>query len=75
MNSVHKEMRSVLGTSFVGLESIFHETRSRIEDLVFSGVYPSFVRFQLTLSATRALANDRHRYQGLGDCFCLTDPK
>jgi hypothetical protein len=75
MSSVNKEMKTILGSSFLGMESLFNEMRVRIEDTVFTSVYPSFVRFQMTLSATRALANDRHRYQGLGDCFCLTDPK
>ncbi|APA06158.1 hypothetical protein sscle_01g009280 [Sclerotinia sclerotiorum 1980 UF-70] len=58
-----------------GLQDIFNESQEQIEKLLASDLYPRFVRHQVTASATMALANDRERYPGLGDCFCLTDPK
>lgn len=75
LRSVHTEMKGLLATTFPGMETLFTAAQERIEELVFTDVYQRFVRFQITLSATRALASDRHRYQGLGDCFCLTNPK
>ncbi len=37
-------------------------------------MYPRFVKYQVTAQATLALADHREKFQGLGDCFCLTDP-
>lgn len=75
MRSVHKDVKILGGKTLPGMETLFIDVQARIEELVFADVYPRFVRHQLALSATRALANDRHRYAGLGDCFCLTNPK
>ncbi|KAH8881185.1 hypothetical protein GQ53DRAFT_668285 [Thozetella sp. PMI_491] len=74
LKTVHSDMKKIVLTSLPAMESIFGETQERIEQMVFTDIYPRFVRHQMTLSAIRALANDRHRYQGLGDCFCLTNP-
>ena len=46
-----------------------------MEKLLASDIYPRFVKHQVTAAATMALADHRERYQGLGDCFCMTDPK
>ena len=55
------------------------KTRSDVEqavqNAVFEHMYEDFVRTQLIFSASEALSNDRHQYQGLGDCFCLTEPR
>ncbi len=75
LKTVHMDMKSMVMTALPSMESIFGETQETIEQMVFTDIYPRFVRYQLTLSAIRALASDRHRYQGLGDCFCLTNPK
>jgi PAS domain S-box-containing protein len=45
-----------------------------VEKLLASDIYPRFVKHQVTATATMALADHRERYQGLGDCFCITDP-
>ncbi|ORY57508.1 uncharacterized protein BCR38DRAFT_354455 [Pseudomassariella vexata] len=74
MKNVHGEMKSIVKTTLPAMESLFSDMQENIEQLVFTDVYPRFVRYQLVLSATKALASDRHRYQGLGDCFCLTNP-
>ncbi|ESZ98724.1 hypothetical protein SBOR_0962 [Sclerotinia borealis F-4128] len=58
-----------------GLEDIFNGVQEPIEKLLASDLYPRFVKHQVTASATMALANDKERYPGLGDCFCLTDPR
>ncbi|QSZ33691.1 hypothetical protein DSL72_005262 [Monilinia vaccinii-corymbosi] len=58
-----------------GLEEIFDRSREQIEKLLASDMYPRFVKHQVTASATMALANEKERYPGLGDCFCLTDPR
>jgi hypothetical protein len=72
--NTHKQMRSLVTTALPAMERLFTETQDTVEQLVYTDLYPRFVRHQLTLSATWALAGDRFRYQGLGDCFCLTSP-
>jgi hypothetical protein len=54
---------------------MFTPARKHIEDLIQDDIYPRFVKHQLMASATMALAHDQKTYHGLGDCFCLTDPK
>ncbi|KAE9363619.1 hypothetical protein N431DRAFT_564246 [Stipitochalara longipes BDJ] len=56
------------------LETIFSDAQEHVEKLLASDIYPRFVKHQVTATATMALADHRERYQGLGDCFCLTDP-
>jgi len=57
------------------LDDIFSDAEKRAEELLASDIYPRFVKHQVTASATSALANGRERFPGLGDCFCLTDPR
>jgi PAS domain S-box-containing protein len=56
------------------LETIFLGAQEHVEKLLASDIYPRFVKHQVTATATMALADHRERYQGLGDCFCMTDP-
>lgn len=56
------------------MELIFADAQEYIEKLLATDIYPRFVKHQMTTSAMKALSNDRGKYQGLGDCFCLTDP-
>jgi hypothetical protein len=56
------------------MENIFNGAQDHIEKLLAGDIYPRFVKHQITTSATVALGNDKSRFQGLGDCFCLTDP-
>jgi phototropin len=73
---LHRELKANLTSNLPKLESIFVDSQSEIEHLVANDIYPRFVRHQVTLSATRALATEQRRskYAGLGDCFVLTDP-
>lgn len=71
----HRDMKSLINLAFPSMENVFTELQEHIEMLVFQDIYPRFVRHQVALSATRALASNRFKYQGLGDCFCLTNPK
>jgi PAS domain S-box-containing protein len=57
------------------MQDIFAHAQVHVEGLIRDDIYPRFVTHQLTTSARMALAHDRKAYQGLGDCFCLTDPK
>lgn len=75
LRRAHKEMKSLINQAFPSMENVFTDLQEQIETLVFQDVYPRFVRHQLALSASRALGSDRFKYQGLGDCFCLTNPK
>ncbi len=72
---INKEMRTALTSTFPKLETVFVDAQKEIEALVATDIYPRFVRHQMTLSATRALAGDQQKkYAGLGDSFVLTDP-
>ncbi|KAK6222641.1 hypothetical protein LQW54_000821 [Pestalotiopsis sp. IQ-011] len=63
---MQKEIKALAAKTLPGMGTLFEEMQARIEELVFADVYPRFIRHQLALSATRALASDRHRFlQGL----------
>ncbi|KAJ4423277.1 hypothetical protein N0V82_002004 [Gnomoniopsis sp. IMI 355080] len=74
LRQTHKEMKSLINSAFPAMETVFTDLQEQIETLVFQDIYPRFVRHQVALSATKALGSDRFKYQGLGDCFTLTDP-
>lgn len=57
------------------MESIFAGAQEHVENILQGDIYPRFVKHQVTTSAATALSDNRSTYQGLGDCFCLTDPK
>jgi PAS domain S-box-containing protein len=71
---VNKDLKAALAITLPKLESVFVDSQNDIERLVAMDIYPRFVRHQMTMSAARALATDREKYAGLGDCFVLTDP-
>ncbi|KAK1584904.1 uncharacterized protein LY79DRAFT_610923 [Colletotrichum navitas] len=73
-NSVHSEMKSLATKTLPWMETLFSDLQESVENDVFMDIYPRFVRHQMALSATRALATNSRTYQGLGDCFCLTNP-
>ena len=74
LTKINKDLKATLTMTFPKLESIFTSPQNEIESLVASDIYPRFVRHQLTMSATKALAGNRSKYAGLGDCFVLTNP-
>jgi hypothetical protein len=74
MKKLNANIRKTVTTSLPTMESIFVEAQENIENLVATDIYPRFVRYQMTMSATCALAQDKGKYGGLGDCFCLTNP-
>lgn len=75
LRRAHREMKGIVNQSFPTMETVFTELQDQIETMVYQDIYPRFVRHQVALSASRALGSDRFKYQGLGDCFCLTNPK
>ncbi|OHF02562.1 hypothetical protein CORC01_02257 [Colletotrichum orchidophilum] len=72
--SVRSDMKSLVTKTLPSMETLFTDLQESVEQDVFLDIYPRFVRYQMGLSATRALATNRHSFQGLGDCFCLTNP-
>jgi len=56
------------------MESVFLAAQHDVQRLVASDIYPRFVRYQMTSSVTKALASNKNKYAGLGDCFVLTNP-
>ncbi|KAI5207258.1 hypothetical protein AUEXF2481DRAFT_48095 [Aureobasidium subglaciale EXF-2481] len=76
---ISKDLNSAVNTAtnvtFYGMQDILDNARKHVEGLIRDDIYPRFVTHQLATSAKMALAHKRQTYQGLGDCFCLTDPK
>jgi PAS domain S-box-containing protein len=71
---ISSDIKQVTQSTLPGLETIFQDAQEHVEKLLAGDIYPRFVKHQVTASATMALADHRERYQGLGDCFCITDP-
>ncbi|KAK3072611.1 hypothetical protein LTR53_006521, partial [Teratosphaeriaceae sp. CCFEE 6253] len=71
---VNGAMKTSLTSTLPLLESVFVAAQADIERLVYTDIYPHFVRHQMGVSAARALGSDKSQYAGLGDCFVLTDP-
>ena len=71
---INKDLKSILTSTLPKMESVFSDSGNEIERLVATDIYPRFVRHQITNSASKALATDKSKYAGLGDCFVLTDP-
>ena len=74
MRRVNADIKASTMSTLPSMESIFVEAQENVENILRTAVYPRFVKYQITNSASKALSTDRSRYQGLGDCFCLTDP-
>lgn len=75
LRRVHRDMKTLVNQALPSMETVFSELQEQVETMVYQDIYPRFVRHQVALSASRALGSDRFKYQGLGDCFCLTNPK
>ena len=75
MKQMNTDIKMTSLTTLPAMELMFADAQERIEHLLSDDIYPRFVKHQMTTSATRALAEGRGKYAGLGDCFCLTNPK
>lgn len=74
IKSVSAEIKEATKFTLPSLEGIFSGAQEHVEKLLATDIYPRFVKHQVTAQASLALADQRERFQGLGDCFCLTDP-
>lgn len=74
MKRMNADIKASTLSTLPSMESIFTEAQDNVENILRTAVYPRFVKYQMTNSASKALSTDRTKYQGLGDCFCLTDP-
>ncbi|KAL8995124.1 MAG: hypothetical protein Q9188_006884 [Gyalolechia gomerana] len=74
LRRINADIKTSTTSTLPLMEKIFSNAQEDVEQILRSAIYPRFVKYQITNSASRALATDRQRYQGLGDCFCLTDP-
>lgn len=74
LSRANKQMKSSLSTAVPMLESVFVNAHIDVERLVYTEIYPKYVRHQLSISAAKALGGERTKFAGLGDCFVLTDP-
>lgn len=74
LRKINADIKTSTSSTLPSMENIFSNAQENVENILRTAVYPRFVKHQMTNSASRALATDRQRYQGLGDCFCLTDP-
>ncbi|KAL8974494.1 MAG: hypothetical protein Q9197_001256 [Variospora fuerteventurae] len=74
LRKINADIKTSTTSTLPSMEKIFSGAQENVEQILRSAIYPRFVKYQITNSASKALATDRQRYQGLGDCFCLTDP-
>lgn len=74
LRKINADIKTATTSTLPSMENIFSQAQENVESILRSAVYPRFVKYQITNSASKALATDRQKYQGLGDCFCLTDP-
>ena len=75
LRPINGRIKECTVSTLPSMESIFSDAQVEVETLLRTAVYPRFVKYQMTNSASKALSTDRGKYQGLGDCFCMTDPK
>ncbi|KAK0129223.1 hypothetical protein ONS95_001158 [Cadophora gregata] len=68
------DLKQATNITLPALEGIFAGAQDHVEKLLASDIYPRFVKHQVTAQASLALADHREKFQGLGDCFCLTNP-
>ena len=74
MRQINADIKASTTSTLPAMELIFAGGQEYVEQVLANEIYPRFVKHQMTLSATQALASDRGKYAGLGDCFCLTEP-
>ncbi|KAG7005598.1 hypothetical protein G7Y79_00019g047780 [Physcia stellaris] len=74
LKRINADIKASTTATLPAMESIFAEAQEGVENILRTAIYPRFVKYQMSNSASKALSTDRGRYQGLGDCFCLTDP-
>ncbi|MCJ1273597.1 hypothetical protein MMC21_001390 [Puttea exsequens] len=74
LKQINGDIKTFTTSTLPSMESIFSDAQDNVENILKTAIYPRFVKYQMTNSASKALSQDRSRYQGLGDCFCLTDP-
>src|SRR3569833_216677 len=79
--SVNADVKHISSSILPGLEFLFAETKSYIEQRIMKEIYPEFVKHQLSLCMKTSLSGARatatafnFAYPGLGDSFCITDP-
>jgi phototropin len=68
------DVKTTTQSTIPAMEMIFASAQEHVKKLLATDIYPRFVKHQVTASATVALSDNKARFQGLGDCFCLTDP-
>ncbi|CAG8979037.1 hypothetical protein HYALB_00011607 [Hymenoscyphus albidus] len=71
---VSSDIRYFIQNTIPSLESVFAGSQETVEKILVEDMYPRFVRHQVTTSATLAMSDHKEKFQGLGDCFCITDP-
>ena len=74
LKRINADIKASTTSTLPAMESIFAEAQEGVENILRTAIYPRFVKYQMSNSVSKALSTDRGRYQGLGDCFCLTDP-
>ena len=69
-----KNMMLVLEESL----GVFNELQRELEMLMWRDSYPRFLKHYLAYNASRSLEwypGKAYSFKGLGECFCITDPK
>lgn len=72
--TVHDVQNNTLSI-FPQVEKVFATAKHKIDETIFTDIYPRFVQHQLSLDVRRTIAAvEPCPYQGVGDCFCISDP-
>lgn len=74
LRSTISNIASTRESSIPTISSLMDPARDHIESLIAEDIYPRFVMRQIMISAKAGLSTNKSQYQGLGDCFCLTEP-
>lgn len=75
LGRLNGNIKQIFAQMIPEMEKTFTPAQQEVEKLIEMDIYPRFIRHQLTLSASKALATNKNQYSGLGDCFVLTDPR
>jgi phototropin len=70
-----QEIENCTTSTLPALTDDIIKSKTHIETLLLTDSYPMFVKHQMTTNVREALAKSKNEYHGLGDCFCMTDPK
>ncbi|KAL8822851.1 MAG: hypothetical protein Q9191_006421 [Dirinaria sp. TL-2023a] len=61
LKRINADIKASTTSTLPAMESIFAEAQEGVENILRSSIYPRFVKYQMTNSASKALSSDRSR--------------